>query len=53
MYLMLVTLEMFKFDKSNEVRLEQLENMLPMFFTLEVFKFDKSNEVRLEQLENM
>ena len=49
----LVTFEVLKFDKSNEVKARQLLNIELISVTFEVLKFDKSNEVKVWQLLNI
>ncbi len=45
MWLINVTCEVSKFDKSNEINDEQIQNMWFIIVTWEVSKLDKFNEV--------
>ncbi len=46
----LLTLDILKLDKSNEVKLEQLLNILVIFLTCDVSKLDKFKFDNDEQL---
>ena len=50
MSFVLLILLILKFDKSNNVNEEQLENILLILFTLLFLKLDKFNEINEEQL---